>query len=242
MYWYSRAQHSSYRMTSRKPQPVPVPQLLPPAERTLLRTTVREKIRAAILDGTLLPGERLHDDELTAWLGVSRTPVREALNDLTRAGLVEMAPNRYTRVALPTVGDIVNATQTLGVLFGGAVRLAVPLLDEATKKIAYGLIDAAIDDVRRSDAAALNLDTVRLYDTYVENCGNPLLIDVCRSTTDGLAFKLRVPEIQEMLDWAHYESWFTDLRVATEKGDGIAAELATEALHGLPGVRAAISS
>ncbi len=44
-------------------------------------------------------GERLNDEELTSWLGVSRTPVREAIARLESEGLVEMAANRYTRVA-----------------------------------------------------------------------------------------------------------------------------------------------
>lgn len=53
----------------------------------------------AIENGTLEPGERLNDDELTTWLGVSRTPVREAIARLESEGLVDMAANRYTRVA-----------------------------------------------------------------------------------------------------------------------------------------------
>ncbi|WIB16662.1 winged helix-turn-helix domain-containing protein [Curtobacterium sp. MCPF17_050] len=53
----------------------------------------------AIENGTLVAGERLNDDELTTWLGVSRTPVREAIARLESEGLVEMAANRYTRVA-----------------------------------------------------------------------------------------------------------------------------------------------
>ncbi|WP_309146596.1 GntR family transcriptional regulator [Curtobacterium sp. MCBD17_021] len=50
-------------------------------------------------DGTLVPGERLNDDQLTAWLGVSRTPVREAIARLVAEGFVEMAANRYTKVS-----------------------------------------------------------------------------------------------------------------------------------------------
>ncbi|MBK0296207.1 GntR family transcriptional regulator, partial [Bacillus sp. S34] len=80
---------------------MPVPSTQPAAERKLLRDTVQDKIRDAIMDGTLEPGERLNDDDLIAWLGVSRTPIREALAELARAGLIEMAPNRYTRVTTP---------------------------------------------------------------------------------------------------------------------------------------------
>lgn len=89
---------------------MPVPSTQPAAERKLLRDTVQDKIRDAIMDGTLEPGERLNDDDLIAWLGVSRTPIREALAELARAGLIEMAPNRYTRVAAPTKGN--SSTRT----------------------------------------------------------------------------------------------------------------------------------
>ena len=51
------------------------------------------------MDGTLAPGERLRDQELCEWLGLSRTPVREALSRLEQDGLVETAPQRYTQVA-----------------------------------------------------------------------------------------------------------------------------------------------
>lgn len=56
----------------------------------------------AIVDGRLRAGDRLRDVELAALMGISRTPVREALQRLERIGLVEVAANRYTRVAALT--------------------------------------------------------------------------------------------------------------------------------------------
>jgi DNA-binding GntR family transcriptional regulator len=77
--------------------PVPSPQ--PPLARALLRDDVYRRVRDAIVDGTLEPGEQLRDQELAAWLGVSRTPVREALLRLQQAGLVSSLPGRSTTVA-----------------------------------------------------------------------------------------------------------------------------------------------
>ncbi|MCM3695864.1 GntR family transcriptional regulator [Microbacterium oleivorans] len=77
---------------------MPVPSTsLPP--RGLLRDEVRARLCDAIVDGTLAPGEQLRDAELATWLGVSRTPVREALLDLARSGLVLALPGRSTVVA-----------------------------------------------------------------------------------------------------------------------------------------------
>ena len=65
----------------------------------LLRDQAYAQLRDAILDGTLEPGEHLRDAAIADWLGLSRTPIREALARLEEYGLVETSPNRYTRVA-----------------------------------------------------------------------------------------------------------------------------------------------
>jgi DNA-binding GntR family transcriptional regulator len=213
---------------------MPVPSSAP-TEHQLLRDTVREKIHDAIMDGTLEPGERLNDDELIAWLGVSRTPIREALSQLARAGLIEMAPNRYTRVTTPNPSEVVEAMQTLGVLFGGVVRLAVPRLGAASKKKILAQLDTAIADFEAHDVPAVNHDALGVFALYVAECGNENLQRVCRDTMDGLAFRLRLPNLDELVDWDRMTADFRLLREATEQGDNVAAELATEAIHLLPG-------
>ena len=69
---------------------MPVPQISGAPARELLRDNVYASLRDAIVDGTLAPGERLRDTEIEAWLGVSRTPIREALLRLERAGLQQL--------------------------------------------------------------------------------------------------------------------------------------------------------
>jgi DNA-binding GntR family transcriptional regulator len=213
---------------------MPVPRS-EPTEHQLLRDTVREKIHEAIMDGTLEPGERLNDDELIAWLGVSRTPIREALSQLARAGLIEMAPNRYTRVTTPQPSEVVEALQTLGVLFGGVVRLAVPLLGATAKKQILAALDRTIAEMEAHDVGAVNKDALGVFALYVEQCGNANLIRVCHDTMDGLAFRLRLPQLDTLVDWDQMIADFRRLKAATVEGDPIAAELATEAIHQLPG-------
>ncbi|KQO62425.1 GntR family transcriptional regulator [Curtobacterium sp. Leaf261] len=213
---------------------MPVPRS-EPTEHQLLRDTVRDKIHAAIMDGTLEPGERLNDDELIAWLGVSRTPIREALSQLARAGLIEMAPNRYTRVTTPDAGEVVEALQTLGVMFGGVVRLAVPLLSDASRKRIISALDTTITEMEAHDVKSVNTDALAVFALYVEECGNPSLQRVCRDTMDGLAFRLRLPQFDTLVDWDGILADFRRLRAATIAKDAIAAELATESLHLLPG-------
>ncbi|OIH92542.1 GntR family transcriptional regulator [Curtobacterium sp. MCBA15_001] len=213
---------------------MPVPSTQPAAERKLLRDTVQDKIRDAIMDGTLEPGERLNDDDLIAWLGVSRTPIREALAELARAGLIEMAPNRYTRVAAPSAAELLDAFRTLGVIYGGVVRLAVPRFTAAERKQVVAMLDDVVKRTEQSEQAALAHDGADLYSMWVGACGNAALEQLCRSTTDGLAFKLRVPELAELVPADVVLPQVRKLRDAVVAKDPIAAELAMEAVHLLP--------
>ena len=71
-----------------------------------LREVVCETLREAIVDGVLKPGERLMEIQLAEELGVSRTPVREAIRKLELEGFVVMIPRRGTYVADMSIKDI----------------------------------------------------------------------------------------------------------------------------------------
>ncbi|WP_413600202.1 GntR family transcriptional regulator [Curtobacterium sp. Curtsp57] len=213
---------------------MPVPSTQPAAERKLLRDTVQDKIRDAIMDGTLEPGERLNDDDLIAWLGVSRTPIREALAELARSGLIEMAPNRYTRVAAPAKDELLDAYRTLGVIYGGVVRLAVPRFTDAERKKIVKMLDDVASRVGKEEQSEVAHDGADLYAMWADACGNPSLEQLCKSTTDGLAFKLRVPEFAELVPADVILPELRKLQDAVVAKDPIAAELAMEAVHLLP--------
>ena len=70
-----------------------------------MRDEAYDRLRGLIVVGTLAPAERLRDLDIASWLGVSRTPVREALARLVDDGLVEMAANRFTRVSGLSAAD-----------------------------------------------------------------------------------------------------------------------------------------
>lgn len=93
-----------------------------------MRDDVYLRLRDAIVDGTFEPGEQLRDLELADWLGVSRTPVREALLRLGQAGLVQTAPGRSTRVSPLDARAIRDAQAVVGAMHRLAVEEAVPLL------------------------------------------------------------------------------------------------------------------
>ena len=111
---------------------MPVPETRTPAPRQLLREVAYDTLRAAILDGTLAPGEKLQDAQLGEWLKLSRTPIREALARLEDDGLVETYPQRFTRVAPLDRDQARDAFQLVAAIEGLAARLAVPHVTNAT--------------------------------------------------------------------------------------------------------------
>lgn len=113
---------------------MPIPETDATLDRRLLRDDVYSRLRDAIVDGTLAPGEQLRDVELAAWLGVSRTPVREALLRLADAGLVVAQPGRSTTVSSLDMRAIRDARDVVAAMHELAVREAVGSLTKADLK------------------------------------------------------------------------------------------------------------
>ncbi|ROR36419.1 GntR family transcriptional regulator [Curtobacterium flaccumfaciens] len=213
---------------------MPVPNSGAPASRLLIRDEVQDKIRNAILEGTLVPGERLHDEDLIGWLGVSRTPIREAISALANEGLIEMAPNRYTRVAQPNPAEVLDAYRTLGIILGGAVRLAIPYLTEVQRKSAIARLDESLRTLPIQGTPSI-VPTIHIaYHAWLDRCPNRQLVTVGRQVMDGLAYKLRVETIGDLIPAKLLIEHLTDFRAAIIASDAVAAKLAIEAAHMLP--------
>ncbi len=89
---------------------------------------VYDRVRNAILEGTLAPGSVMSQVALAEELGISRTPLREALRMLQSEGLVEGEPNRRVRVAPVTPRDLEELYVMRVALESEALRLSVPLM------------------------------------------------------------------------------------------------------------------
>lgn len=95
-----------------------------------LREIVFETIRNAIISGNLKPGERLMEVQLAESLGVSRTPVREAIRKLELEGLVVMLPRKGAFVADLSVKDLTEVLEIRAALEGLAAGLASVRIDQ----------------------------------------------------------------------------------------------------------------
>ena len=114
--------------------------------------TATELIRQAILEGGLEPGSRLKEEELARELGISRTPVREALLMLQAEGLIVTTPNRGASVRVHDANDLRDLYQLRALLEGYAARLAAARIsDEEIDRLRESCdrFDAvAADDIR----------------------------------------------------------------------------------------------
>ncbi|MEW6356495.1 MAG: GntR family transcriptional regulator [Planctomycetota bacterium] len=84
-----------------------------------------ERLKGRIMCKKILPGERLVEEELAGELGVSRTPLREALRKLAQEGIVKIVPRRGAVVAKPSAEEVLEILLVREVLEGLAARLAM---------------------------------------------------------------------------------------------------------------------
>jgi DNA-binding GntR family transcriptional regulator len=165
---------------------MPVPVASASGGRQLLRDSVFVRIRDAIIDGTLEPGERLVDGELSGWLGVSRTPIREALARLEAAGLVETKPGRYTivsRIEPRTLADAQEVTAAMNEL---AARTAVPLLTDADLAGLRAANDTFAEALRSGDVVAAVAADDSFHRIFVDRAGNAAVRTVLEQYTPVL--------------------------------------------------------
>lgn len=87
-----------------------------PIVRRTLHDELLERLRQLIIDGELVPGEKVPERELCERFGVSRTPLREALKVLANDGLVTLTPNRGAMIADLTLEDLEEAFPVMGAL------------------------------------------------------------------------------------------------------------------------------
>lgn len=105
---------------------------IPPIARKTLHDEVVERLRDLIIEGRLAPGTRINEVQVGAMLGVSRTPLREAIKTLAREGLVENVPSRGAVVRRFSERDAAQILEVLKALEQLAARLACQNADDKT--------------------------------------------------------------------------------------------------------------
>ena len=147
---------------------------------------IRDSLEQRIVEGELGNGKRLDETELSRFYGVSRTPVREALQRLAESGLAEHLPRRGTFVRSPSLSQLVEMFEVMAELECMAIRLAA-------RRATANDIDALEKDNETCRAAVAANDTkkyyevnARLHGRIYQMSGNSFLASEARRLHDRL--------------------------------------------------------
>ncbi|MFA1821089.1 GntR family transcriptional regulator [Virgibacillus oceani] len=131
-----------------------------------------------IIDGTLLPGEKLNDNEIAKALGISRTPVRESLQLLEVQGFVKMYPGKATQVTEVEKESINDLLPPLAVLQALAAELATPHLNDAILEQLESINDRFKEAIHTENYyAALKIDE-EFHQVIVDTSNNKYIHNI----------------------------------------------------------------
>lgn len=160
-------------------------------DRALAREQIYATIRDWIVRGILEPGEKMLDVELALRLGVSRTPVREALQRLQDEGLVQIARNRWTRVSPLRLDDARTFYPIVWALERLAAELCGPVLVPEDYRTMRAVNDRLTRALRARDPVAASAADNEFHGVLISRTKNPELIRLL----EELKLKLRRIEI-----------------------------------------------
>jgi DNA-binding GntR family transcriptional regulator len=160
---------------------MPIPNAPPNLEKRSMREDVYAVLREWIVIGTLEPGEKLRDVDIAAHLGVSRTPVREALRRLEDEGLIETKQNAWTRVSGVTGALAARIYPILQALEPLALELAAPHLTRADLRAMRRVNKHIQHALEVNDARAAATWDAEFHDAFVGKCNNPELTQIIRT-------------------------------------------------------------
>lgn len=145
------------------------------AERQPLRSLVCDELRRLVITGELAPGTRLVEDRLAAQLGVSRNPVREALQTLATEGFVELLPRRGALVAQITAAQAEELFDVRMVLESLAARTAARKASPPAVAALEAVLDQAREATERGDYDRLATCNTAFHELVVKASGNEYL-------------------------------------------------------------------
>ncbi len=151
-----------------------------------LRDVIFDTLRQAIIVGELKPGERLMEVQLAEKMGVSRTPVREAIRKLELEGLVEMLPRKGAHVADLSVKDIMDVLEVRATLDGLASSLSASRINDDEIKELRHLLDQFINYVEKENLQGSIKKDVEFHDVIYRSSRNDKLIQISNNLREQI--------------------------------------------------------
>lgn len=162
-----------------------------------LRDVVFQTLREAILRGDLKPGERLMELQLAAQLGVSRTPIREAIRMLEQEGLAVTMPRKGAEVAKMTLKGMEDVLEIRGALDELACQLACERIREEeliTLKTCMHEFEASL---QTRDVKQIAEADVKFHDVIYEATRNPKLVNMLNNLREQV-YRYRVEYLKDV--------------------------------------------
>lgn len=151
-----------------------------------LRDVVFNTLRRAILTGELKPGERLMEIHLANRLGVSRTPIREAIRKLELEGLVTMIPRRGAEVAQITEKSLQDVLEVRRALDALCAELACDRITDEGKAALKKACDGFAAATKAGEIVDIAAADVALHDIIVQATGNQRLISLINNLSEQM--------------------------------------------------------
>lgn len=151
-----------------------------------LRDVVFKTLRQAILRGELVPGERLMEIHLANRLGVSRTPIREAIRKLELEGLVTMIPRKGAEVARITEKNLKDVLEVRRALDAFTVELACDRITDEEKEDLRIACESFKKATETKDSELIAKADVKLHDIIVRAAGNERLIQLINNLAEQM--------------------------------------------------------
>ncbi|GAB3561468.1 GntR family transcriptional regulator [Amycolatopsis endophytica] len=141
----------------------------------LLSDKVKRLVLDRIIHGHYKPGERVVEFQLSKELGISQSPVRDALRELAAIGVITMHARRGARVRMPSAKELADVSQVRAEIDGLAARLAVARMSPASLSSLRELVDDMLDKLADGDFPAVTDADVRFHEIIVQASGNRAL-------------------------------------------------------------------
>lgn len=141
----------------------------------LLREVAYERLKDALRHADLPPGHPLSETRLSKLLGISRTPVREALQQLAQEGLVQVIPGRAVTVAAHSVQEVLNVVHIRSILEPELVRLAAEAASPAEIETLQQAVRKMEEAVENDDHTGWSRADTIFHETLGRACPNKLL-------------------------------------------------------------------
>lgn len=177
-----------------------------------LRDVVFNTLRQAILKGELKPGERLLEIHLAQKLGVSRTPIREAIRKLELEGLVRMIPRRGAEVARITAKSLKDVLEVRRALDAFSCELACERRTDEDIEALRVACEEFEEATRTKDATVIAKADVKLHDIIIRAAGNDRLTEILNNLSEQM-YRYRFEYIK---DTSNYEKLVEEHRIIYE--------------------------